>query len=98
MIRRRPATERRIAPVRSVFRQELRIPDDVPDMSIRILEIAGIPAIERLLGGLDNNGASPASLLHEFVDLVSSLDIVPDRERRRASSGLRKSGVVGDIG
>src|SRR5688500_10635099 len=73
---------------RSIRREESRIPDDLPDMPVRILEITGIASIERVLRLLENGCAGFARLLHHLIDLAFARDVVADRKTRRAARRL----------
>jgi hypothetical protein len=68
--------------------KDLRVPDDFPKMRIRILEIACISSIERVLSRLDDHCACAAGLLHDLIDFVLAVDVMTNREIGRAGSGL----------
>ncbi len=84
--------------VASGCRHKLGIPDDLPEMPIGILEIAGIAAIEGLLGGLDDLCSGGTGLRHHDVDLGFFGDVVADGEGGGARSRARQPRVVGNIG
>ena len=78
----------------SLFRQELGIPGDFPDMLIWILEIASIPSIERLLCRFDDRCPCCFGLLHHQVDFFFAADILGQGKFRRTWSLNREMGIV----
>src|SRR5438067_13237563 len=61
----------------------MRIPGYFPDMSIWILEIASITAIERLLCRFDDLGPCFFRLFHHHVDFFFTADILSKGKFRR---------------
>jgi hypothetical protein len=49
--------------------QQLRVPDNLPEMPIRILKIAGVTTPEGRVGRFYDHGAGGLGLLHDIVDL-----------------------------
>src|SRR6266487_4059846 len=60
----------------SRWRHQLRIPDDLPEMLIRVLKVACIAAPEGLLRWLDNACSCAPGLLHHGINLGSGGDIM----------------------
>ena len=73
------------------------IPDDLPQMTVGILEIPGVASPKRILGRLDNRGPRSSRLLHHRVDFFFAADIVADGELGRAVSGFVEGRVMSDI-
>ncbi len=67
-------------------------------MVVRVLEIAGITAPERLLRRFDQSSAGSDGLFHHGIDFSFRRDIVTNREFGRAAPGLRYPCVMGNIG
>src|SRR5262245_47914732 len=63
-------------------------------MRIRILEVAGVPAPERVVSRLDDRGAGLLRLLHHGVHFAFRGDVMADAEVGWASAGDRKPGIV----
>jgi hypothetical protein len=55
----------------SAQRFEPRIERDLPQVPVRILEVAGVATVERLVGRLDDARACLRSQAHRGIDLVA---------------------------
>jgi hypothetical protein len=53
----------------SVVRYQLRIPHDLPQVIIRVFEVASVPSIEGLLSLLHDLGASRLGEFHDRINL-----------------------------
>src|SRR5215510_11925090 len=80
----------------SILRGPLRVPRHLPEMTVGVLKIPSVPAPKRLLGWLDDDGASVPRLLHDRIDLCLGRHIVPERELRWTCRPQRQPRVVGD--
>src|SRR5215475_10516768 len=80
----------------SLFDHPLGIPGHFPQMAIRILKVACVPAPQRLLGWLHDDGASVSRLIHDSIDFHLGRHIVPEGEFRWTGRTQRKPRVVGD--
>src|SRR5262245_26305443 len=74
----------------------LGMPGHFPQMAIRILKVACVPAPKRLLGWLNDDGASVSRLMHDCIDFSLGRHVVPERELRWTGRTQRKPRVVGD--
>ena len=54
-----------------------RVPNNFPQMPIRIAEVSGIAAIERVLGRLDYLGSGTSGLIHHLIDFVAARKTAP---------------------
>src|SRR5690606_8090727 len=73
------------------------IPGCLPQVTIRIHEVACISAPEGLSSRLDYAGASLTRLLHHRVDLFTRIDVVAEAELGGRRGTLGKAGVVREI-
>src|SRR5690606_28502954 len=78
-------------------RRPVRIPDDFPQVPVRILEVAGVAAPERVGGRLDDPRPGAGRPSHHGVDIRARPDVVPEAEtcRRRFRDG--QTGVEGEV-
>ena len=72
------------------------IPNHLPQMAVRIVEIPGVAAVKCVPGRLDDHGAGAAGLIHHFVDFLAIGHIVADGERRRADRPSWKACIMSD--
>src|SRR5215468_9884168 len=79
---------------RSVVREKSGIEHDLPEMAIRIGEVPGVAAPERLSRRLHDGPASLLRLLHDGIDFLLASNVVTDRELGAAARRLRQSGIV----
>src|SRR5690606_18118512 len=82
--------------VREQLLQPLRIPDNFPDMAVRVLKIAGIAAPESVVRRLDDGSTRGGGGRHHSIHLRPGRNIVPERHFRRAVRAERKAGIVRD--
>src|SRR5262245_54069338 len=80
----------------SILRGPLRVPRHLPEMTVGVLKIPSVPTPKRLLGWLDNDGASVPRLRHDRIDFCLGRPIVPERELRWTWRTQREPRVVGD--
>src|SRR5262245_50440485 len=78
----------------SVQESPLRVPCDLPQMLVGILEVTGIAAPERVVGRLHDRCSRCLRLLHDRVHLGLRSDVVPERELGRARPPGRYPGIV----
>src|SRR5262245_32117006 len=83
------------APV-SLFDHPLRIPGDLPQVSVRVLEVAGVTAPEGVTRRLYDDGTRGHRLVHHRIDFGLGSDVVPDAELRRARAAGRNPRVMGN--
>ena len=62
---------------------ELRVPHDLPEVTIGIAKVAGVAAPEGFLCRSDDLGASRASCFHHAIDLGTSVHVVSEAEFSR---------------
>lgn len=74
---------------------ELWIPNNLPEMSVRVLEVTGITAPEGVLGRLDDDCASSLCFGHHRIDLCLGCDVVTERKLGRARMADGKPSVMG---
>src|SRR5262245_17314691 len=74
----------------------LRIPRDLPDMAVRILEVAGVSSPEGLRRGLGDDCTGAPRLRHDRVDFGSGRYVLRQRELGRARRSPLEAGVVRD--
>src|SRR5688572_14153460 len=80
----------------SVGRRPLRVPGDLPDVAVRILEAAGVTAPERVTRGPDDRCARTLRLVHDRVHFGLRGDVMADRELGCARRGQGKVRIVRD--
>lgn len=73
------------------------IPDDFPQMTIRVLEVAGITAPKCGLRFLDYLRARLSCLLHDTIDFFLAADVVTDRELSGTLRALANSCVMSNV-
>ena len=70
----------------SRFDHPLGIPGHFPQMSVRILEVARVPAPPGVMRRFDHDGPGPRGLGHDFVDFDFGSHVVPNGTRGRAGA------------
>jgi len=78
-------------------RQQIRIPDNFPQVTIGISKVTGIATIECRLRVSDDFGTSPTRRLNDLIDLATIQNIVSYCEGSRGYRLLRQPRVVGNI-
>ena len=81
----------------SILRNEGTVEDDLPQVIVGILEVAGIAAPEGLLRGLDEAGAGSNRLAHHRIHFLFAADIVANGKFRRAARSAGNSRIMGDV-
>ena len=80
---------------RVLFRwDELRIPHNLPQVTVRIGEVPCVPSPESLMRRTNDRCTSCGSSSHDGIHLGSGCYVVPDRELGCAPSGDEHTGVV----
>src|SRR5262249_37584631 len=80
-----------------------RVPNDLPQVPVGILEIAMIAAPKRILTGLDDPRPGLPGRLHHFVDLIFAVYKVADAEFggarwRGIDLGIKSKVITGENG
>ena len=83
-------------PEGSAQRLEARIERHFPQVTVRILEVAGVAAIERRLRSLDDLRPRLLRLPHDRVDFLPGGDVVADGELERAGCLQGQAAVRGE--
>src|SRR5215211_6100317 len=76
---------------------ELRIPQHLPEVAVRVLEVASVAAPEGVVGPFYDACARRAGLLHHGVDFLAAVNVVAEAELRRAALGLRDAGIPREV-
>src|SRR5215207_3822054 len=79
-----------------LLRFQFGVPDDFPDMIVRISEIAGVATEEAVAGGVGNGCSGPCSLGHDVVDFLFGTNIVRQHDPAGADLGKRNVGLRGE--
>jgi hypothetical protein len=72
----------------------LRVPYNLPEMAVGILEVARVASPERLVRGLDDDRTCAFGLSHDRIDFFPGRNIVPESELSGARPSQRYAGVV----
>src|SRR5262245_19402813 len=78
----------------SVLNSPVWVPRRLPEMSLRILEVARVPAPERVASRLDDDRARLPRLIHHGVDFGLRRHVVADTELGRAPAADGQACVV----
>src|SRR5690242_13770445 len=81
----------------AVNRKNVGVPDNFPDVTVRILEVPSVTTEACFTGRLDDFSSSPGSLSHHLVNFFARHNVVPDGEGGRTNWRFRFSRVVSDI-
>src|SRR5690606_37975795 len=73
-----------VLPASAHWRLPVRIPDDLPQLLVRSLEITRVAAPERRAGRLDESGAGGLGLRHHVIGLLFRGNVMPQRRTGRA--------------
>src|SRR4029453_15056961 len=84
-------------PRSSLFRQERRIEGDLPEVTVRIREIASVTAPKGLLPGLPPRRPRLHGLHHHRIDLLLAADVVSNRKLGGARWRLADTRVVCEV-
>ena len=89
----------RAAPRRpiSILGKEGGVEEHLPEVVVRVLEVARVSALESLLGFLDDACAGFRGLRHDRIDLLLACHVVAEREFRRAGGRSGEATVMGEI-
>src|SRR5690606_14065352 len=71
-----------------------RIPNHLPEVTVRILEVARVAAPEGLVRGPYDPRAGRGRFRHDGIDLFARADVVAERHLRRTPRPLLETGVV----
>lgn len=91
------AAERALQSAILVRDTELRIPDDLPQMVIRILEVPGVSSPECFARRLDDSCARARGLVHDVIDVLLAPDVMRECELGRTARSYGNAGRVRDI-
>jgi len=73
------------------------IPDDLPQMTIRVLEITGVASPKCIVGSFDDLCTCSFRLLHHHVNFFFAADIMTDGKLGRAMRGFGEVRVMSNI-
>src|SRR5262245_6924708 len=79
-----------------VARQHLRMPNDFPQMTVRVLEVAGVTTPESVLSRLDHDGTRLLRLRHHSINFFPRPDVVPEGELCGAWVAQRQTCILGE--
>src|SRR5215207_3275583 len=79
-----------------LLRFQSGVPDDFPDMTVRISEIAGVATEESVAGGVSDGCSGPCCLSHDVVDFRFGTDIVRQGDSAGLDLGKRNVGLHGE--
>src|ERR1700759_42244 len=77
---------------------ESRVPDDLPEVAVGVLEVARINAPRPVVGRVGDGGPGRPGLGDDLVDLGPAVDYVPDAELSGSPCGQRNESVLGQLG
>src|SRR5687767_8202593 len=80
----------------SIGGEQLRVPHDLPEVTIRILKIAGVPTPERILCRFDYDRARVLRLLHHGIHLFPGGNVLADRELCSGRGACMNASVARD--
>ena len=83
-------------PTCSARLRPLRVPGDLPQVAVGVVEVAGIAAPEPVAGGVRDDGAGGRGLAHHRVDLFLGGDIVADRDGTQPAGGRGDPRFLGE--
>src|SRR5687767_1357037 len=83
-------------PALLILRQNLRVPRHFPDVTVRILKVAGVASPEGVACVLDDTSACAGCLLHQSVNLLARAHVVSERHICGATRLAWQPGVAGN--